>query len=137
MNAPSRYELFVLADGEPKLTVDEDTKIPNAATLTINKEDHTLANMLRAQLLHLPYVLFAGYKVPHPLEPRVIIKLQTDGTMTPIQAVQESCDKLITVLAAMKQQFTQESNMARARGDAGDEGYGALEGMDAGGGFGF
>lgn len=31
-----------------RLTVDEDTKIPNAATITINKEDHTLANMLRA-----------------------------------------------------------------------------------------
>lgn len=28
--------------------MEEDTKIPNAATVTINKEDHTLANMLRA-----------------------------------------------------------------------------------------
>jgi len=31
-----------------RLTVEEDTKIPNAATITINKEDHTLANMLRS-----------------------------------------------------------------------------------------
>lgn len=30
-----------------RLTVEEDTKIPNACTVTINKEDHTLANMLR------------------------------------------------------------------------------------------
>lgn len=31
-----------------RLTVEEDTKIPNACTVRINKEDHTLANMLRA-----------------------------------------------------------------------------------------
>lgn len=31
-----------------RVEVVEDTKIPNAATLTINKEDHTLANMLRS-----------------------------------------------------------------------------------------
>lgn len=31
-----------------RVIFDEDTKIPNAATLTINKEDHTLANMLRS-----------------------------------------------------------------------------------------
>jgi len=31
-----------------RLTVEEDTKIPNAATVTINKEDHTLAGMLRS-----------------------------------------------------------------------------------------
>lgn len=74
MNAPSRTETFILAEGEAKyverahaprqprhtadtlrspsrscrLSVEEDTKIPNAANITINKEDHTLANMLRA-----------------------------------------------------------------------------------------
>ena len=31
-----------------RLSVEEDTKIANAATITINKEDHTLANMLRS-----------------------------------------------------------------------------------------
>lgn len=42
---------------ECRLEVVEDTKIPNAATITINKEDHTLANMLRScvvsSLFHL------------------------------------------------------------------------------------
>lgn len=35
---------------------------PNSSTFTINKEDHTLANMLRAHLLKDPCVIFAGYK---------------------------------------------------------------------------
>lgn len=94
MNAPSRYENYVLGDGEPKyvpfpriallyensrslllalcfarfvssascsplvsshrLSVKEDTKIPDAATFTINKEDHTLANMLRSFVPFFP-----------------------------------------------------------------------------------
>ncbi|KAK4705414.1 DNA-directed RNA polymerase II subunit RPB11, partial [Phenoliferia sp. Uapishka_3] len=129
MNAPSRFELFVLADGESKLTVDEDTKIPNAATVTINKEDHTLANMLRSQLLLLPYVIFSGYRVPHPLEPRVVLKIQTDGSFTPIQAVQQACDDLIRTLASMKNQFQNEVLKARARDDGND---GGMEGMEGG-----
>jgi DNA-directed RNA polymerase II subunit RPB11 len=64
--------------------VIEDTKIPNAATFTINKEDHTLASMLRSQLLLNESVIFAGYKVPHPLEPKFILKIQTDGSETPV-----------------------------------------------------
>ncbi|KAM0749905.1 DNA-directed RNA polymerase II [Meredithblackwellia eburnea MCA 4105] len=127
MNAPPRYELFALADGEPKLTVDEDTKIPNAATITVNKEDHTLANMLRAQLLLLDYVTFAGYRIPHPLEPRVVIKIQTDGSCTPIQAVQAACDELIRALVVVKNQFSNEVNRATLMREA-DQGMDGVEG---------
>jgi DNA-directed RNA polymerase II subunit RPB11 len=78
MNAPARHESYVLEDGEkayvtltrslleipvlnrvfvhsfhlswPNISVEvmEDTKIPNAATIKIVKQDHTLGNMLRA-----------------------------------------------------------------------------------------
>ncbi|KAG9313510.1 DNA-directed RNA polymerase, partial [Chiua virens] len=78
MNAPNRFELYVLEDGEKTVEVTEDTKIPNAATFKIVKQDHTLGNMLRAQVLSMPQVLFAGYKVPHPLHPYFLLKIQTD-----------------------------------------------------------
>ena len=42
--------------------------MPNAAIFTINKEDHTVGNMVRHQLLKDPNVLFAGYKNPHPMD---------------------------------------------------------------------
>jgi hypothetical protein len=35
---------------------------PNSSVFTFNKEDHTLANMLRSALLRDPHVTFAGYK---------------------------------------------------------------------------
>ncbi|KAM0787828.1 hypothetical protein ACM66B_003882 [Microbotryomycetes sp. NB124-2] len=108
MNAPNRAEQFLLLDGEQKLIIDEDTKIPNAATITINKEDHTLANMLRGQLLLMDNVLFAGYKVPHPLEPAVVLKVQTDGTESPVEVVRNACKQLIYTLSKMKAAFTSE-----------------------------
>jgi DNA-directed RNA polymerase II subunit RPB11 len=122
--------------------------------LTINKEDHTLANMLcsfvllpsypvpssvlttallshpsspyaptlavdsypsssvlslaLSQLLLQKCVLFAGYRVPHPLESRVELKVQTDGTETPIVAVQNAIQSLIVLLGRVKSSFQQE-----------------------------
>ncbi|KAK6028824.1 hypothetical protein OSTOST_05085 [Ostertagia ostertagi] len=47
MNAPAAFESFLIFDGERKISVENDTKVPNAAVFTINKEDHTLGNMLK------------------------------------------------------------------------------------------
>ena len=47
MNAPPTFESFLLFEGEKKITREQDTKVPNAAVFTINKEDHTLGNMIR------------------------------------------------------------------------------------------
>lgn len=30
-----------------RITIEKDTKVPNAAVFTINKEDHTLGNAIR------------------------------------------------------------------------------------------
>lgn len=72
--------------------------------------------MLRSQLLQMEHVLFAGYKVPHPLEPRFIIKIQTTAESTPIQAVQEACTALITLLARIKDELQREFDTAKAMG---------------------
>ncbi|KAK4049110.1 DNA-directed RNA polymerase II core subunit [Microbotryomycetes sp. JL221] len=118
MNAPNRAEQFVLGDGEQKIIIVEDTKIPNAATITINKEDHTLANMLRGQLLQIPSVIFAGYKVPHPLEPAVVLKVQTDGTESPVEVVRSACKQLIFTLSKLKTAFTNEVQRQQLVGDS-------------------
>ncbi|KAK7034553.1 DNA-directed RNA polymerase II core subunit [Paramarasmius palmivorus] len=108
MNQPNRYELYVLEDGERSVEITEDTKIPNAATIKIVKQDHTLANMLRAQLLTMPQILFAGYKVPHPLHPYFIIKIQTDGSITPEAILEQAALKLIGTLASLEGKFKRE-----------------------------
>ncbi|KAG8907647.1 DNA-directed RNA polymerase II core subunit [Tulasnella sp. 403] len=108
MNAPNRFELYVLGDGEKALEVTDDTKIPNAATIKIVKQDHTMANMIRAQLLALPNVLFAGYKVPHPLEPYFLLKIQTDGSISPTHAFRTACELLLATITNLQSEFRRE-----------------------------
>lgn len=50
MNTPATSESFLLADDEKKVIVEKDTKVPNAAVFTFNKEDHTLGNLLKQQV---------------------------------------------------------------------------------------
>ncbi|KAJ7512700.1 DNA-directed RNA polymerase [Mycena galericulata] len=128
MNAPNRHELFVLDDGEKLLEVTEDTKIPNAATFKIVKQDHTLGNMLRAQLLAMPEILFAGYKVPHPLHPYFLLKIQTDGSTTPQAVLDLACTRLIGTMSALEAKFKREFSFK----DGEAHGAGAGVGMGIG-----
>ncbi|KAI8069599.1 DNA-directed RNA polymerase [Gongronella butleri] len=118
MNAPDRFELFVIPDGNKKVEMENDTRIPNAATFKIEREDHTLANMLRAQLLKDPRVLFAGYKVPHPLEHNFLIKIQTTPGTTPGQALSEATAELIKEINTLKNKFEMDVLRIRTFEDA-------------------
>ncbi|EIN08447.1 RBP11-like subunits of RNA polymerase [Punctularia strigosozonata HHB-11173 SS5] len=124
MNAPPRYEAYVLEDGEKPVEVIEDTKIPNAATIKIVKQDHTLANMIRAELLASPQVLFAGYKVPHPLQPYFLIKLQTDGSVTPTAIMESACTKLIGQLVTLEAKFKREFSFRDVDATTAEDPYG-------------
>lgn len=46
-NQPDRFALFILGPDEKRVEITEDTLVANAATITLNKEDHTLGNLLR------------------------------------------------------------------------------------------
>ena len=49
MNAPERHKCYLLDDDEKRMTYSNDQRIPNAGTFVINKEDHTIGNLLRAR----------------------------------------------------------------------------------------
>ena len=70
MNAPERSASFLLDEdnGERKIEYTADTKVTNAGTFRFNKEDHTVLNLLRMQLLRDPAVRFAGYQHPRELQ---------------------------------------------------------------------
>ena len=54
----------------------------NSATYKIELEDHTIGDLLRIALLKRKDVKFAGYKVPHPLQDILEIKVQTTDENT-------------------------------------------------------
>ncbi|XP_003387390.1 PREDICTED: DNA-directed RNA polymerase II subunit RPB11-like [Amphimedon queenslandica] len=117
MNAPATFESFLLLDGEKKITVTKDTKVPNAAIFTVFKEDHTLGNLLMHQLLNDPQVLFSGYKVPHPLEHKFVLRIQTTADYSPQEALSNALTDLISEVTKIETRF---KDAARERKDGND-----------------
>lgn len=72
----------------------------------------------------MPQVLFAGYKVPHPLHPYFLIKVQTDGTITPAALVEQACTKLIATLASLEAKFKREFTFKDVDGTVPEGPYG-------------
>jgi DNA-directed RNA polymerase II subunit RPB11 len=72
----------------------------------------------------MPQVLFAGYKVPHPLHPYFLVKIQTDGTITPTAALEQACTKLIGTLSSLEAKFKREFSFKDVEGVATEDSYG-------------
>ncbi|KAK9816193.1 hypothetical protein WJX74_006613 [Apatococcus lobatus] len=105
MNAPDRYEKFVVPEHLLKVEVRKDTKVADAATFVIQREDHTVGNLVRMQLLEDKDIMFAGYKIPHPLQYQLLIKVQTNGSKTPQRAVQSAIGSLEEELRDIREKF--------------------------------
>ena len=83
-------------------------------------------------LLKDPTVLFAGYKVPHPLRPYFLLKIQTDGSCTPQEALDKAATGLISTIENLSQKFAREFDFAGA-GAASAAGVGLGAGVTTGG----
>ena len=49
--------------------------------------------------------MFAGYKVPHPLEYEIVLKVRTKPTTTPINAVLSATKSLLEEVNSIETQF--------------------------------
>jgi DNA-directed RNA polymerase II subunit RPB11 len=97
MNAPERSASFLLDEDtdERKIVYTAETKVTNAGTFRFNKEDHTVGNLLRMQLLRDPSVRFAGYQHPHPLVHYLDMKIQTNSsTVAPAEVLSNAIEDL-------------------------------------------
>jgi DNA-directed RNA polymerase II subunit RPB11 len=56
-------------------------------------------------LLKDPRVLFAGYRNPHPLEHRILLRIQTDSTTTPAEVLDSAMTDLIAELSLLEERF--------------------------------
>ncbi|EKX48188.1 DNA-directed RNA polymerase subunit [Guillardia theta CCMP2712] len=86
-------------EGLPKLeTTPESTT--TSTTFVMRNEDHTLGNALRIVISRNPNVTFCGYSVPHPLESKMHLHIQTKGeeedeTLLPgLKEIMSMCDHL-------------------------------------------
>merc|ERR1712107_344374 len=77
-----------------RIHVYPDEKVPDAVVFDIWLEDHTLGNVLRMELLRNESVLFVGYKVPHPLDHMIQLRLQTLPKTSPEMALRRAIRNL-------------------------------------------
>jgi DNA-directed RNA polymerase II subunit RPB11 len=97
MNAPERTAAFLLDEdnGERKIEYAIDTKTTNAGVFRFNREDHTVGNLFRLQLLRDPTVRFAGYQHPHPLLNYINLRIQTNSSnVSPAEVLTNAIEDL-------------------------------------------
>eukprot|EP01115_Flamella_aegyptia_P000113 TRINITY_DN1010_c0_g1_i1.p1 TRINITY_DN1010_c0_g1~~TRINITY_DN1010_c0_g1_i1.p1 ORF type:complete len:123 (+),score=12.65 TRINITY_DN1010_c0_g1_i1:86-454(+) len=109
MNEPDPFDCYVVPDGIDKVRKIEDTKIKNSIIYEIEREDHTVGNLLRMYLIEDEDILFTGYKMPHPLTPKLIVKAQTkENGKSPKEVVVTAIDKINRDIELMTKSFQQE-----------------------------
>ena len=96
-----------VSTGPPrKLQYIKDIKRPNAGTFILGKEDHTLGNLMRIQLLRDNQVRYAGYRIPHPLIFDCHLRVETmDATLTPVQVFNSALADLQLELEILESKF--------------------------------
>ncbi|KAM9799475.1 DNA-directed RNA polymerase II subunit RPB11-a [Syngnathus typhle] len=113
----------------PPAFITKDTKVPNSCLFTLNKEDHTLGNIIQARTT--PYDIGfcfpkrrarsrgrgnkisrgnqikhnTGYKVPHPLEHKIVIRVQSTPDYSPQEAFTNAITDLISELSLLEERF--------------------------------
>ena len=49
--------------------------------------------------------MFSGYKVPHPLVPEVVIRVQTDGEISPQEAFSSALTDLVSEVCLLEERY--------------------------------
>lgn len=101
----------MLSDGEKKITETIFTRMSNTSDFLILKEDHTLGNVITEQLRGMSNVMMAAYKIGHPNVPEVLLRIQTDGTITAREALSEACKSLVLAYGQLETRFSSEMSV--------------------------
>ncbi|KAI1729957.1 RNA polymerase rpb3/Rpb11 dimerization domain-containing protein [Ditylenchus destructor] len=59
------------------LDYDAYRRDPTMVTIVFREEDHTIGNILKDVICKMKGVEFCGYNVPHPLEDKILLRIQT------------------------------------------------------------
>lgn len=79
---------------EKYLTMTYSKNESNTIHLKIRNEDHTLGNILSERLYNDPRCTFSAYKVPHPLENILEIKISANKDTPVLVLLKETIKKL-------------------------------------------
>jgi len=72
---------------------------------------------MNSQLVHDERVSFAAYRVPHPLEHNVVVRVQTEEGYEPKEAIINAANVLLVQLTQLKINFEQEWELKKISGE--------------------
>lgn len=72
--------------------------------------------------------LTCKFQVPHPLVPKFELRVQTDGEITPKEAVIAACHELVRDLGILSREFTKEYELRKMVGATQQQQDGVQEG---------
>lgn len=112
-------EFDTLDNGATKRIVKKPKIKDNRGTIAeyeIHKENDTLGNLLRLQLISCEEeVLFAAYYRPHPLEEYIVLKMETDPHSDPDRVLDRATHECISAFGALQRQFYQQTKLMYTR----------------------
>jgi DNA-directed RNA polymerase II subunit RPB11 len=74
------------------------------------KEDHTMGASIKSVLLRDQRVIFAGYRMPHPLEHICKVQIMTTDEIDPLQVTVDALEDLGTQTSALLNQLVAHEN---------------------------
>ncbi|CAG9536190.1 unnamed protein product [Cercopithifilaria johnstoni] len=97
-----------LLDTERKVEILDADSLrldPSNLTVILYEEDHTIGNSLKHILCKMQNVEFCGYNVPHPLEDKILIRLQTKRGVPAADVLMKGFEELECVFGSVRQKF--------------------------------
>jgi len=101
--------------GEVEVLIERE--IDQEGVYVIVGEDHTLGNLLEKVLLGMDGVTFASYETPHPLEHRIILKISTDGSLSPRKALKTALRRILDLIQEFREDYTSALGLVEGKGE--------------------
>ncbi|KAG8341025.1 putative DNA-dependent RNA polymerase [Trypanosoma vivax] len=88
-------EVDTSTEQKVQINLQRLTETESAATVAFSHEDHTLGNSLRHVLMQNAQVTSAGYAIPHPLEEKMLLHVQSTAYV--VDVVAEGLEQLASI----------------------------------------
>ena len=95
--------------GQGKVT-QQKGNIDNSYTFTIQHEDHTLGNLLTQELLTEDRVLFAGYRIHHPMDDWIYVRVNvSDEIESSADLIRDTIERLGKQIDNLQKSFEDQA----------------------------
>lgn len=96
-------EVDTSAEQKVQIDLQRISEKETTTVVTFSHEDHTLGNPLRHVLMQNPEVTSAGYAIPHPLEAKMVLHVQS--TDYAVDAVAAGLERLAAICDQTRADF--------------------------------